>query len=172
MCVIFLIGFVADWTVDGRHCPLWYTNCTQTVQGNFSLSLCNGYCSSQFCYIGSEDIVYRFVLGVKRVSSMRNVARRPLGRIFSDNTKDQTCFCFNEVLKCNKGKQGRTLSPENTIYKMYTSCFHSMLYLFTLSLRMATFTLESTMIGLWLFLPVTDQQNLRELWLSCNQRFV
>ena len=82
------------------------------------------------------------------MSSMRNVARRPLGRIFSDNTKDQTCFCFNEVLKCNKGKQGRTLSPENTIYKMYTSCFHSMLYLFTLSLRMATFTLESTMIGL------------------------
>lgn len=69
MCVIFLIGFVADWTVDGRHCPLWYTNCTQTVQGNFSLSLCNGYCSSQFCYADSEDIVYRFVSGVKRVSS-------------------------------------------------------------------------------------------------------
>lgn len=119
MCVIFLIGFVADWTVDGRHCPLWYTNCTQTVQGNFSLSLCNGYCSSQFCYIGSEDIVYWFVLGVKRVSSTSNVARRPLGRIFSDKTKDQTCFCFNEVLKCNKGKQGRTLTREHYLQDAY-----------------------------------------------------
>jgi len=28
MLVFSLLGFAVDWTVDGRHCPLWYSNCS------------------------------------------------------------------------------------------------------------------------------------------------